>query len=129
MRGSCDGRRFYMHITNRGAVTVLPTQSFIDWVNEVNPHKDSKPVKLEDFHEAHVYLIPEWDTDGECEAMMREAYDYIFADQLWGWYTNESLWPPEKERTWELFSKWFKVIYSSCVDDLQDNEEIIREDV
>jgi hypothetical protein len=120
-----------MIISNRTAITVKVTQAFIDWFNTVDPsknHKDYEPMILQDDDEGIVYLVPNWDMNEERDEILQYYYQGIFEMELSGWFTHQTLWPSPKERTFELFQKWFQVTHSSMIIDLLD-EEIEREEL
>lgn len=107
---------------NRAAVLVRPKQAYIDWARSLD---DSGIVPSAD-DERHVYLIPEFEFPEEVEQLLRQRYETIFEQELWGWHTNPSKWP--KRRTYKVFLNWFEVeinsiIFDLCDYDLADDED------
>lgn len=95
---------------NRAAVILKYKEPAVVWVNEVDPIPGPKPLTLENLNEERtVYLIT--DEDGEddraFETWLEANYLPLFEAELEGWYTDESLWPPNLTR--ELFDSWFNV--------------------
>ena len=113
-----------MPTLNRTAIVLRPKQPFIDWINECDP--DGRPVTLEEVSDDNtVYLISE-DRDDNVERAMRGYWREIFEEELFGWYTDESLWP--KRLTYTMFRKWFDVEVHSVVRELGDDALVVEED-
>ena len=70
--------------------------------------------------ERTIYLIPEYDDDVEAMEVLANGFDIIFEEELAGWHTDESAWP--KNRTFEMFRKWFSFEFHSVVEDLCNYE-------
>ena len=104
-----------MREVNRSAVTVVAKMPLVDWVNI---HDDgSCPMTLEDCNrESTVYLLPEYSMDDERLPILREFYLDIFRNELFSYYTDESLWPGDL--TFELFREWIEIVPTSQVFDL-----------
>ena len=108
-----------MQSVNRTAVVIKPKQPFVDWLNSVPGEKSD--YTLEKMSPEHTtYLIPEFFGPDEALACVKKIYSYIFEYELFGWYTDEELWP--KKRTWEIFQKWFDIEMNSEVYDMVDGE-------
>jgi hypothetical protein len=87
---------------NRSALVVKPRQPLLDWLNAVDPTNVNLTLR-EVIEDPTIYLIPECDTDDELRRILRRVCEYIFAEQLAGWYTDESVWP--QDRSFEAFCR------------------------
>jgi hypothetical protein len=113
-----------MPTLNRTAIILRPKQPFIDWINENDP--DGRPVTLEELADDNaVYLVSE-DRDDNVERAMRGYWEEIFEEELFGWYTDEALWP--KRLTYAMFQEWFDVEVHSVVCELGADDLIVEED-
>jgi hypothetical protein len=111
---------------NRTAIIVRYREPFVRWINEADPIPDSSDIAVEQ-DEQTVYLIHEIEDRSELEEWLAANYEALFETELYGWYTDEALWP--KNRTLELFHEWVHVEYHSMVVDvvegpLVDDEEM-----
>ena len=66
------------------------------------------------------FLIPELFGHNESMAYVKKTYSQIFEFELWGWITDEDLWP--ENRTWKMFQDWFEIEINSEVFDLVDGD-------
>lgn len=108
-----------MDIINRTAVVIRPKQPFVDWLNSV-PDEDMV-FTLERVSDDNItYLIPPYENPDEARTCVKKIYEQLFEFVLFGWYTDEELWP--ENRTWEMFQEWFKIEINSEVFDLVDGE-------
>ena len=104
-----------MQRSDRMAVVVMPREPFLDWVNSVTP---DEPVWVDELADrANVYFIPHHETLDEAEEYMRGAFDEIFCNELSEWFDDAARWP--EQRTYELFTEWFDVLYDVVVFDTQ----------
>jgi len=102
-----------MERSDRMAVIVMPREPLVDWINSVAP---DDPVWVDDFADrANVYFIPQYETLDEAEEYVRANFDEIFRTELAEWFEDEASWPGE--RTFEMFSEWFDVLYDVMVFD------------
>ncbi len=114
-----------MQSVNRTVVVIRPKQPFVDWLNSV-PGENSDNT-LEDIStENTTFLIPEFDFVQDSLECVKEIYSDIFRFELFGWYTDDELWP--RNRTWEMFQEWFEIEINSEVFDLVD-EAIKKEEM
>jgi hypothetical protein len=110
-------------LLNRSALVVKPKEPFLDWLHEAD--LTSHGLSLKDLVlEPTVYLIPECETGEEVAEVLQELCEEIFVDQLDGWYRDQATWP--KDRSFEVFSRWFDLEHHSMLMDLCD-EPLIRE--
>ena len=104
-----------MESINRTAVIIKPKQPFVDWLNSI-PEETIKHT-LEDLCPENItYLIPEYDYPQQSLAYVKKLFPVLFEHQLFGWYTDETLWP--QKRTWKMFQEWFAIEINSEVIDL-----------
>lgn len=108
---------------NRCAVTVRAKQPFMDWLHGL---PDMLDMTLELVNqECSIYLLPEIDDLSEQEALLEDFIDFIFEEELSGWWTGDQDWP--QVRNMEVFSAWFNVEFHSVVHDLVEDEPLVDE--
>lgn len=108
---------------NRSAIVVKPKQPFLDWLHAADPTSLELTV-LDLVREPTIYLIPECDTNEDVADVLRGLCEEIFEEQLAGWYTDTSTWPPD--RGFEVFCRWFDYQHHSMLVDLC-NEPLVHE--
>jgi hypothetical protein len=114
-----------MKSVNRTAVIVKPKQPFVDWLNSIlNDKSDYTLDKVS--AQNLVFLIPEYDYPQQSMDYIKKVYAHIFEFELFGWYTDEELWP--EKRSWKMFQEWFSIEINSEVFDLVDGT-IEKEDM
>ncbi len=107
---------------NRAALIVRPKQPYLDWAAGLGEDGDVPELEAEQT----VYLIPVFESDEEAEAILDAVHAEVFANELWGWHTDESAWP--RNRDLETFKEWFEIEMHGIVEDLCDYE-LLDEDV
>lgn len=110
-----------MKMLNRNAVIVKPKQPYRDWMASVAPSEH----EVEDT-EYPVYLLPEARDGDRFQRILKQHYALIFENELFGWYTDETSWP--QQRDWETFCAWFEVEFAPEVMDLAE-ERLTVEDL
>jgi hypothetical protein len=104
-----------MEAINRSAVTVLPSQTFLEWLRSVDA--GSADLTLEQLRlDPSIYLIPEYDTEAEAVEMLREVVSDIFEEQLTAWYDDRSAWPVRRDMA--AFVNGFDFSFHSMILDL-----------
>jgi hypothetical protein len=104
-----------MATLNRSAIIVKPRQQFLDWLHAADP--TSCELTLRDLaREPTIYLLPECDTEEDVRKVLAELCEEIFAEQLAGWFNDDATWP--KDRSLEVFSRWFDFQHHSMLIDL-----------
>ncbi len=114
-----------MHIiVNRLSAIIKPKQPLLDWL-ESQPGWDLD-ISLEELGtDRPVLLIPGYASPEQAMSYVERNHKAIFELELFGWYTDESIWP--KKRTLSVFREWFDVEIHSMVLDMLD-EHIMREE-
>lgn len=108
-----------MKLLNRSALSVRPTQEFVDWINGLEPTMGDDDLTLDDVdRESTVYLIPEMDTPEALHAYIRERYVEIFEIELRAWEEDERQWPESLD--WALFEDFLRIEHSFLAVDLDD---------
>ncbi|GAB2715265.1 hypothetical protein [Halomonas garicola] len=108
-----------MKLLNRSALSVRPTQEFVDWINALEPTMGDDDLTLDDVdRESTVYLIPEMDTPEALNAYIRERYVEIFEIELRAWEEDERQWPESLD--WALFEDFLRIEHSFLAVDLDD---------
>ncbi|QEA38993.1 hypothetical protein FGL86_07840 [Pistricoccus aurantiacus] len=109
-----------MKLLNRSALSVKPTQDFVDWVNSLAPTVGDDDLTLDDVsRESTVYLIPEMETQDALETFVRERYLDVLESELRAWEEDELQWPESLD--WGLFQRFLSVEHSYLAIDL-DND-------
>jgi hypothetical protein len=106
---------------NRAAVVLKCKKEAVKWINEVDPIKGGQELTLADVNsDRTVYLISDHDIDGseDVEFWVNENYQALFEVELQSWYTDESLWPIN--RNLKLFKKWFTADFHTMIIDTVD---------
>jgi len=98
---------------NRSAIAVWPRQPFLDWLKSVEESNASLSLEKLD---RTVYLVPEYEEPEDAEKMLLVAYEGIFNQELFGWYTDASLWP--QDRSLKVFKQWFDYEHFDLVEDM-----------
>jgi len=92
---------------NRAAVILKYKEPMIRWINESDPFNDNPGITLASTHEdCTVYLISDRDAEN-LQRWLTHNFKMLFENELDGWYTDESLWPPKLTR--KMFNDWFDV--------------------
>ncbi|SDM11540.1 hypothetical protein SAMN05192555_109166 [Franzmannia pantelleriensis] len=108
-----------MKLLNRSALSVKPTQAFLDWINSLEPTVGDDDLTIDDIdRENTVYLIPEMDTPEALEAFVHERYMEILETELRAWEEDERQWPERID--WALFQRFVQVEHSYLAVDLDD---------
>ena len=106
-----------MYLIDRSAAVITIKQPCLDWISSLD--KDMPKLTLESVtRESHVYLLPEYDTEKELEAILKEVYSDIFQLELVAFCTDEDQWPEIKYRK---FKEWFDIkVHSMVFDPYED---------
>jgi hypothetical protein len=107
---------------NRSVLIVRPKQPFLNWAEGL----DDSGLLPDVGGEQTVYLIPEFDGNEDAQAIIEKVYLEVFENELWGWHTDESAWPANRD--FETFREWFTIELHSVVEDLCDYEIIDGDD-
>ena len=108
-----------MTLLNRSALSVKPTQAFVDWINSLEPTTGDDDLTLDDVdRENTVYLIPEMDTPEALGGFVRERYMEVLENELRAWEEDERQWPEAVD--WALFQRFLTVEHSYLAIDLDD---------
>lgn len=99
---------------NRAALIVTPAQPYIDWASSLDDSGLS-PVSGESDART-IYLIPEYDDEGEIDEILERVFAEVFERELEAWHTHEPDWP--QNRTLAMFKRWFKIEIHSMIEDL-----------
>ncbi|KAA0019826.1 hypothetical protein F0A16_05780 [Salinicola corii] len=117
-----------MKLLNRSALSVKPTQAFVDWVNSLEPTVGEDDLTLDDIAgENTVYLIPEMDTPEALQAYVGERYYDILETELRAWEEDERQWPESLD--WSLFQAFLTLEHSYLAVDLDDEAELETSEV
>lgn len=89
---------------NRAALILRYKQSFVDWINAVDPSPSSAVLTLADLEdERTVYLVEVEDLD-DLERWLARNHEWLFEEELNGWYTDPDLWP--RDRSLKKLKDW-----------------------
>lgn len=103
---------------NRAAIILRYKKPAVAWINKADPDNDNPRATIESANEDRtVYLISDEDADTpeDVEEWIKLNYEILFESELDGWYTDEALWP--ENRNIKLFRRWFDVECHSVVID------------
>jgi hypothetical protein len=111
-------------ITNRAVIILRPKGPYIDWVRSADD--ESKHITAAEIAaEPNVYLVDDYEMDGERDELIANNYREIFEAELNGWLIDKSVWP--KTRDLKTFKEWFHIDFYSIVFDLSDEDYIVGE--
>jgi hypothetical protein len=108
-------------LINRIAVTLIPTQACLDWINSCD---DDKMTLDKIQSDPTTFLLPEG--RDEPEKRIRRHYRSMFVEELNSWYTDENMWP--KDLSFRMFKTFFTIHVASMVLDLGVGEIVKEED-
>jgi len=114
-----------VNIVNRSAITVTPTQSFLDWRHAIDPASANDTVESLSRYPL-IYLIPDSDEDQDFLRNLEKIFPTMFEEWL-GMCADESVWPAD--RTLGLFNMWFECTFLPLVLDVDDrplSREVFR---
>ena len=106
---------------NRAAILLRMKEPAVRWINEADPSPESHEISIKSANEEWtIYLVSDEDGDGEIavERWVKRNYKALFEDELFGWYTDPSLWPPSL--TYKMFKEWFEIECHSVLRDTVD---------
>ena len=107
-------------MVNRGAVILRYKAPFIKWIKDADPSENSSEITMSNANEDRtVYLITDADAEN-VEGWIRENHVSLFESELEGWYTDDTLWP--KNRDYKTFKEWFEVECHSVIMDMVGGE-------
>lgn len=117
-----------MNVVNRSALSVRPTQAFVDWINQLEATEGEDDLLLEDVErESTVYLISEMDSEEAIQAYLRERYLDILENELRAWEEDVRLWPETLD--WALFEDFLQIEFSYLALDLEEEQPLIAQNV
>ena len=104
-----------LDIINKAAITVIPKEPFIKWVQST----DAEAAEIPDesiLSNSQVYLVDASEDGDDPEKLIKRNFKVIFEEELAGWYTDEEVWP--KKMDLRLFKQWFHVKVHDVVLDI-----------
>ena len=108
-----------MNVVNRSALSVRPTQAFVNWINQLEATEGEDDLLLEDVErESTVYLIAEMDSEEAVRTYLKARYLDLLENELRAWEEDVRLWPETLD--WALFEEFLQVEYSYLTLDLED---------
>jgi hypothetical protein len=107
----------YPDYVNRSAITVIPRQPFIDWMQQLD-EPGEPPYDVTDHNT--LYLINTADTAAEIDEWLQENFDRLFTNELNDWHEDEEVWP--ENRTYAMFKEWFDIKFSTMVYDVEEDD-------
>jgi len=88
---------------NRNALVISPKKAMLDWINTLSNGTDNVVIDLESHDEANVYLLKETANVAASLKWLQKNFQEVFAEELFAWWTDESVWPPMTWKNFELF--------------------------
>lgn len=121
-----------MNVVNRSALSVKPTQVFVDWINQLDATEGEDDLTLADVErESTIYLIGEMDSEEAVQAYVRDRFLDILENELRAWEEDVRLWPETLD--WAMFERFLQVDYSYLALDLEhdllDSQALDNEDL
>lgn len=113
-----------MKSINRSLIILLPKAPFYRWANAVF---SDLPDIDEEFDEFTSYMVHEDLILGDIEMALEDLWEKMFEAQLNEICLDEEMWP--QNRTWKMFQEWFKVVPSSVIVDLVEDEPLMMEEL
>ena len=116
-----------MKLIKRNAVIIRAKYPVLEWIHSI-AELELDEITLDEINEdATVLLIPEFETDEEVEAYLREGKVFLLEQELENWTEEADVWP--RPRTPALFDEWFEISYHSMVwDTVEDDDDEEDED-
>ncbi|MEX0833680.1 MAG: hypothetical protein WD276_07405 [Actinomycetota bacterium] len=110
---------------NRAALILRYKQPFVDWINAVDPSPQSHTFSLHEVNEEHTVYLVEVEDEDELGAWLALNHEWLFENELEGWYTDPAIWP--HDRSLELLKQWCSLELHTVVEDtgetaLEDDE-------
>jgi hypothetical protein len=90
----------------KSVVVFRPTQLFLDWLNGFSEGRELLELAMVR-EDSSGYLIPECDDRDQALEFIRPHATRFFQHLLYGWCTNEELWPAEMG--FETLCEWFDI--------------------
>ena len=107
---------------NRSAIILRYKEPAVRWINDADPHISKPDIKIESVNDDRtVYLVHDevGDTPTNIRKWIELNFEVLFENELEGWYTDPSLWPPKRKLS--TFDAWFEVeCHTVLVDTLSD---------
>ena len=113
------------YLETRSAFVLIALQPMLDWVNAQGAPNNQ--LTLDDLLDrCEVYLVPNFETDQEMNRELDAQWKTLFELELSSWTEDEGKWP--KDRTMDLFFKWFRYMPFNGVHDLVGGEVEVEGD-
>ena len=96
-----EGREVWF--LNREVLVVRPREPFLDWAISTDDDGVVDPEWVRNWVTS--FLLPQFETEEEALAGIREYCEVIFELLLTDWILLPELWP--EDRGWEAFQRWF----------------------
>lgn len=110
-------------ISNRAVIVVRPKTPFVNWLRDTDV--EGKDVTEEDIgKERNVYLVHDYEMDGDKDELIDENYKEIFEAELNARITDQTLWPRKMDL--KTFLDWFHIEFHGMVLDLSEEGYIIE---
>lgn len=103
---------------NRAAIIPKYKSPAVKWINDVDPYGEDPGISLEEANrDRTIYLIKDRDAEDDdvLDKWIKGNFEALFEMELEGWYTDETLWPPN--RNLKLFHEWFEVECHTLIED------------
>lgn len=103
-----------METVNRASVVVEATEPFLAWARLLEISSPIDAMSHDDL--TSVFLVNADGDDFDRAEILRRHWHVMFDEQLFAWHTDQRGWP--KNRTLDMFHKWFDVRVVDLVYDL-----------
>jgi len=72
-------------------------------------------ITLEQLDKA-IDLVSDYEDPKDAEKDLKRVHHEIFCRELYGWYTDERIWP--QDRSWRVFKAWFDIEHFDLIEDV-----------
>ena len=90
---------------NRSAVILRAKSPCLEWQASVSDFSIEDLLKFSSSQEPVVYLVRE--NEDSHEAVIKKEWSHLFESELFGWVTDETMWP--QDRNLRMFRAWFEI--------------------
>ena len=97
----------------RSAIALTRKQPFLEWLLA----HDADTIIDNEIRAGTIYLLPDYETKQQMEGWLRKNFNELFEEELFGWYTDETMWP--QHLTFKMFGEWFSYSLYPMVFDTQ----------
>lgn len=110
----------YENVVNRVALTLVPRDPFLHWVNGLVDTDEPVDRSLT----GNTYLLPAYEDEEDVLEFIRANHSIFLEEELAAWTDDETAWP--RDRGPERLEEWFELRLSPLVYDLGDDDLMVQ---